>query len=151
MSWPLYTDLYSPALPGLSPEEERRDAGQDAAQQAAEDPRLAHVLRILVDQAALAPRPTTAWPVQKHRNKTLDCRHWPKTNLNLRLKTGPVTAGADATVYVRHLFPYSWSRNQTATVASAPTVTMTGSVFRQRFRIFWDSVAVQGMKVWTST
>ena len=44
---------------------------------------------------------------------------------------------AVATVPVRLLFTYTvniWPRNQTYTVASAPTVT--GSVFMQRFRLF---------------
>jgi hypothetical protein len=53
-------DLYAPALSGLAPEEEGGDAGGQTAQQAAQNPGLAHVLRILVHQAALAPSPATA-------------------------------------------------------------------------------------------
>ena len=57
-------------------------------------------------------------------------------------KTEPVTAGADATVYVRLLFNYSiyiWPINQTNAVASAPAVT--GSVIYSEY--FWDQCRVR--------
>ena len=46
----------------------------------------------------------------------------------------PVTAGVDATVYVRFLFTINWHGNQTYNVTPAPIVT--GSVFMQIFRLF---------------
>ena len=52
-------------------------------------------------------------------NKTLavkkvqgtDVPHCPKTITNLQIKTGSVTPGADATLYVWLLFTYFWPRN----------------------------------------
>ena len=52
--------------------------------------------------------------------------HCARSNLNLHVKTEPITAGADATVYVQLLFTY--------TVASASTVI--DSVFMLRFRFY---------------
>ena len=53
-----------------------------------------------------------------------------KNNLNLRIKTGPVTVGADATLY-----SHVWFLGQIyVTVASAPAVT--DSVLLHRFRLF---------------
>ena len=49
-------------------------------------------------------------------------------------KSELVTAGADATVYIWLLFTYIWAKNQTYTVAS--TLTVTGSVFISRCRLF---------------
>ena len=56
--------------------------------------------------------------------------HCANNNLNLHVKTEPVTAGADTTENVRLLlfiFIYIWLRNQTQTIEADPTVT--GSVF----------------------
>ena len=60
----------------------------------------------------------------KH-NKDLEYAHCPKHNTISPLKTEPVTAGADATI---------WPRNQTCSVESA--LAMTDSVFMLRFRLF---------------
>ena len=53
-----------------------------------------------------------------------------KNDLNLRIKTEPVTDGVDAAVYVRLLFTHSYANTHAASgqetrhaVASAPTVT----------------------------
>ena len=54
-------------------------------------------------------------------------------------KTEPVTAGADATVYVRLLFNYIWPINQTNAVASA--LAVTGSVIYSEY--FWDQCRVR--------
>ena len=76
-------------------------------------------------------------------------QHCPKINLNHRVKTQPVTDGADATVYVRLLFIHSTvyiSGPETrhtlywcilywiCTVATSPTVI--GLVIMRRFRLF---------------
>ena len=61
--------------------------------------------------------------------------HCPKSILNLCIKTEPVTAGAEATVYVLLLFTYTyvWPRNQAYYVPSAPTGS--GWVFMRRLRL----------------
>ena len=68
-----------------------------------------------------------------------------KYNFILRIKTKPVMAGANATisVYVWLLFPYTvgtlfdiWTRNQTFSVTSAPSVTALLYGFMRRFRLF---------------
>ena len=56
----------------------------------------------------------------------------PKINLNLRLKTEPVTAGADATVIVWFLGQLQYNKSRTYTVASAPDVK--DSVFKRIFK-----------------
>ena len=53
--------------------------------------------------------------------------HYAKTNLKLRIKTEPVTVGAN--IYCTYVL-----KRQTYTVASAPA--LTGLVFMQRFRLF---------------
>ena len=57
--------------------------------------------------------------------------HCANNNLNIRIKIEPVTAEADATVYVRLFVTDIRPRYQTFTVASAPT--MAGSVYLRRF------------------
>ena len=54
--------------------------------------------------------------------------HYPEINQNLPVKTEPVTAGRDDTVYVRY-------QGQIYTVASPPAVI--SSVFRRR--LFWHN------------
>ena len=61
------------------------------------------------------------------------------------IKTEPVTAGADATLYIWLLCTYIWPKNQTYFVASAPTVT--GSVLMQRSSILGDN-ALQCAGYW---
>ena len=61
----------------------------------------------------------------------------PKNNLNLRIKTEPVT---DSTVYVWLLFYISIPQHQTYTVASMHAPTVTGLFSMLRIRLFWDSV-----------
>ena len=71
--------------------------------------------------------------------------HCAKNNLNLRIKSEPATAGANATVYVRlfGIYSYCWPRNQTGilycAIASAPTVT--GMVIMQKFKLFLGQCA----------
>ena len=59
------------------------------------------------------------------------------SNLILNIKPEPVTAEADATVYV-WIFKYTvyfyLARNRTYTIASPPV--MLGRLFKQRFRLF---------------
>ena len=55
------TDLDSIPLPGLRPEEEERDAGENAGEEAAEQTRLAEVLGVPVDQAGRAAGAAKAW------------------------------------------------------------------------------------------
>ena len=54
----LQTDLYVVLVPGLVPQQQGRDAGGDAAEEAVEDPRLVKTLGILVDQTGLTEQPT---------------------------------------------------------------------------------------------
>ena len=61
--------------------------------------------------------------------------HCPKNYLNLRIKTEPVTAGADATVYVR-------PRNHIFLIASVPAVT--GSLFYAEIQIFFLEQSAMG-------
>ena len=64
--------------------------------------------------------------------------HCPKNNLNLGIKTDPVTYGSDATVYstvgldygIHICTRYTYVR----TIACPPAVT--GSIFMQRLRLF---------------
>ena len=68
------------------------------------------------------------------------CSHCPNYNLNLCIKTEPFVARTVSMVFCMFSFCllYSvWLRNETYTLAYAPTVT--GSVVMQRFR-HWDSV-----------
>ena len=50
--------------------------------------------------------------------------HCPKNYLNFHIKTEPVTAGADATINVRLSLTVILPRDQTQTVATAPTGTV---------------------------
>ena len=62
---------------------------------------------------------------------------WP-CNMNIRIKTEPVTAGADATEFVRLLFTNIWPRIQTYTAVIAPTVTgsvLCGQCIKTAFRL----------------
>ena len=45
-----------------------------------------------------AGNPKGGFSIERNFSSNLDA-HCPKNSLNLRIKTGPVTAGADATVY----------------------------------------------------
>ena len=47
----------------------------------------------------------------------------PTKNLNFRIKTEKETSEGEVTVYVCLLVTHIWHRNQTHTVASAPSVT----------------------------
>ena len=57
-----------------------------------------------------------------------------KNNLNLRVKTESVLAGAEATIYEYVRLLLIWPRNQTYSFEHARTVT--DSVFSRRFRLF---------------
>ena len=63
--------------------------------------------------------------------------HCPKNNLNLGIKTEPVTYGSDATVYSRSCLWDTHTSMYTVyicTIACPPAVT--GSIFMQRLRLF---------------
>ena len=67
-------------------------------------------------------------------------KHFPKNNLNIRIKTESVTDGAGITVNVWFLGQICANKCQSYTVASA--TTMTGSAFMQKLKvqcheIFW--------------
>ena len=49
--------------------------------------------------------------------------HCPNKNLNFHIKTEKETSEGEVTVYVWLLVTHIWHRNQTHTVASAPSVT----------------------------
>ena len=72
--------------------------------------------------------------------KRPNCDH---NYLNLRIKIAPVKAGSHATVYtVVYIWPlwtYIGHRNQTYTLYTgiASALTVTDSVFMQRFRLSW--------------
>ena len=51
--------------------------------------------------------------------------HCPKNNLNLRIETKPLTAGADATVYVRFLCRIYLHKNRTYSGSSASAVAVS--------------------------
>ena len=70
-----------------------------------------------------------------------------KNHLNLTIKTEPVSAGVDSTVYVRLLFAYTLPKNLTYLVVSAPAVAVSvftvcrdsdflGSVYSLKFISF---------------
>ena len=63
-----------------------------------------------------------------------DCIRYTVPNLNLSIKTEPVRAGANATVYVWLLLTHIWPRKQTTNVASA--LTVTGLVLMWRSGLF---------------
>ena len=63
----------------------------------------------------------------------------PKNNLNLRIKTEPVAAGA--TVNVRLLFTFIWHRSQKKSVA-------TGFVFYAKIQIIFGTVYGSQAKGW---
>ena len=59
----------------------------------------------------------------------------PNNNLNISLGTETVTAGENATAFVWILNTCIWLRNQTYTVASAPTVI--GLVFYEEIHMLF--------------
>ena len=66
-------------------------------------------------------------------------QHCPNNNLKLCIKTEPVTAGADATVYVWILGQIHVYKSQTCTVASTPAVTCRLGFLCGESDYFWDS------------
>ena len=70
----------------------------------------------------------------------------PRLNLNLRIKTVPVMAGTDATVYVYMYGLCSVHKSQKYSVASNPVVT--GSVFMRRLKLFvWQCTDLMRYKL----
>ena len=75
----------------------------------------------------------------------IQCPHCPKHYLNLSIQTYTVTVGADATLCVWFLLCYQKPdiyrcivSSRTYTVASSSAVT--GSVFLQRFKLYYGTV-----------